>query len=73
VRQTIIQPNGSSGWPIKHWDTTAGDLLKFRDEKIIPAIENGLLPNPKAVAGGWCYWCPAKLHCRAYLLHTGKK
>lgn len=68
IRQTIIQPNGTTGWPIKHWDTTAGVLLKFRDEKIIPAIEIGLSPNPPAVAGSWCFWCPAKIHCKAYLL-----
>jgi len=73
VRQTIVQPNGTSGWPIKHWDTTAGDLLKFRDEKILPAIENGLSPNPKAVPGSHCYWCPAKIHCKAYLMSVGKK
>ena len=73
VRQTIVQPNGSSGWPIKHWDTTAGALLKFRDEKIIPAIEVGLSPNPPAVPGSWCYWCPVKIHCKAYLLQNGKK
>lgn len=72
-RQTIVQPNGKTGWPIKHWDTTAGALLKFRDEKIIPAIENGLSNNPKAVPGSWCYWCPVKFHCKAYLVHSGKK
>lgn len=73
MRHTIVQPNGTSGWPVKHWDTTAGDMLRFRDEKILPAIEIGLGPNPKAVPGSWCYWCPVKLHCHAYLLHTGKK
>lgn len=73
IRQTIVQPNGTTGWPIKHYDTTAGALLKFRDEKIIPAIEVGLSPNPKAVPGSWCFWCPVKLHCKAYLIAHGKK
>lgn len=72
VRLTIVQPNGSSGWPIKHHDTTAGVILKFKD-KVMAAIDEGLKDNPKAVAGSWCYWCPAKLHCHAYLIHTGKK
>ena len=72
VRLTIVQPNGASGWPVKHWDTTAGVILKFKD-KIDAAIENGLKENPKAVPGSHCFWCPAKIHCRAYLLHTGKK
>lgn len=73
MKHTIVQPNGKTGWPIKHYDTTAGDLLKFRDEKIIPAIENGMSANPKAVPGSWCFWCPVKLHCQAYLLAHGKK
>lgn len=73
VRQTIVQPNGASGWPIKHWDTDVEHLLKFRDDKIIPAIEVALSPNPPAVAGSWCFWCPAKLHCKAYLVKHGKK
>lgn len=73
IRQTIVQPNGTTGWPIKHWDTTAGDLLRFRDEKIIPAIEIGLSPNPPAHAGSWCFWCPVKPHCKAYLISRGKR
>lgn len=73
VRQTIVQPNGTSGWPVKHWDTDVEHLLKFKNEKIIPAIEIGLSPNPPAVAGSWCFWCPVKLHCKAYLMKTGKK
>lgn len=73
VRLTIVQPNGSSGWPIKDWDTDVRHLIKFKRDKIIPAIEVGLSSNPPAVAGSWCFWCPAKLHCKAYLVKAGKK
>lgn len=73
VRLTIVQPNGSSGWPVKNWDTDVEHLLKFKENKVLPAIDNGLGPNPKAVAGSHCFWCPAKIHCQAYLLHGKKK
>lgn len=69
---TIVQPNSSSGFTIKNWDTTVEYLLKFY-EKVQRAIEEGLKPEPKAVPGGWCYWCPAKMHCKAYLTKGGKK
>ena len=72
VELSIVQPNVSSGWPVKRWWTTVGHLLDFRP-KVMEAIEEGLKDNPKAVAGSWCYWCPAKLHCQAYLLHTASR
>lgn len=68
---TIVQPNGKSGWPVKNWVTEASVIYKFKD-KIDAAIDNGLSPNPKAVPGSWCYWCPVKPHCQAYLLSRGK-
>lgn len=71
VRLVIIQPN-STGFPVRPWDTTVEHVLKFRD-KVMMAIDEGLKPNPKAVAGSHCFWCPAKIHCKAYLIHTGKK
>lgn len=72
VTLTIVQPNASSGWPVKNWDTNVGYLLKFK-ETVDRAIEEGLKENPKAVAGHHCYWCPAKMHCQAFLIHKGKK
>ena len=66
LRLSIVQPNGKSGWPVKHWDTTPRAILAFRPE-VERAFEEGLKPEPKAVAGSWCYWCPAKMHCQAYL------
>lgn len=69
---TIVQPNGKTGWPVKDWRTDVATILKFKD-RIHAAIDNGLSANPKAVPGHWCYWCPVKLHCKAYLLAHGKK
>ena len=66
MRLSIVQPNVASGWPVKDWDTTVGHVIKFKD-KVHAAIDAALGPNPKAVAGSHCYWCPAKLHCQAYL------
>lgn len=68
---TIVQPNATSGWPVKNWETTVAHLLKFY-EKVQRAIEEGLKPEPKAVAGSHCYWCPAKIHCQAYLKNQKK-
>ena len=72
MRLTIVQPNGNSGWPVKNWDTDVEHLLKFY-EKVKRAIDEGLKENPKAVAGSHCFWCPAKIHCHAYLVHSGQK
>lgn len=72
MRLTIVQPNGKTGLPVKDWDTTAGQVMKFLP-KIEAAIEEGLKPNPKAVAGSHCFWCPAKLHCKEYLLKCHHK
>ena len=66
MRLTIVQPNATQGWPVKNWDTDVAHLLKFY-EKVQRAIDAALVENPKAVAGSWCYWCKAKMHCQAYL------
>lgn len=63
---TIVQPNGKTGLPVKNWDTTARQVIKFMD-KVNAAIDEGLKPVPKAVAGSHCFWCPGKMFCDAYL------
>jgi hypothetical protein len=69
---SIAQPNATSGFPLKHWNTDVDRLLKFY-EKVQRAFDEGLKENPKAVAGSHCYWCPAKINCEAYLINAGKK
>lgn len=67
VRLSIVQPNGKTGLPVKDWDTTVGHIQKTFMPKVERAMENGLSPNPVAVPGSHCFWCPAKMHCKAYL------
>lgn len=66
----IVQPNASTGWPVKRWDTTVGDILTFK-QKIVIAIEAANQPNPKGVPGAHCFWCPGKMHCPEYLKAQG--
>lgn len=66
LRLTIVQPNGSTGLPVKNWDTTMGHVRKFMD-KVHAAVDEGLKPVPKQKAGSHCYWCPAKAFCEEYL------
>ena len=71
ITLTIVQPNATSGWPVKNWETDVGHLLKFY-EKVKRAIDVALGPDPKAVAGSHCYWCPGKMNCKEYLKYAGK-
>jgi hypothetical protein len=70
VDLVILQPNASSGMPVKEWSTPVRTLLDFRG-KVEQAIERAERPNPQAVAGRHCYWCPGKLHCHEYLRTQG--
>jgi len=60
VRITIIQPR-AGGEPIRHADYTAGDLYKWRDEVLLPAIQ----AEPAFNAGAHCKFCArgAALRC----------
>lgn len=68
----IVQPNAATGWPVKRWSLTVGDIIDFKP-KIIIAIAEAQKPNPKGVPGSHCYWCPGKMHCKEYLISVGKK
>lgn len=72
VDLTIVQPNASSGWPVKHHRIDVDRVLEFKP-KIMIAIDNAMKDNPVAIPGKHCYWCPAKMHCEAYLYEKGKK
>lgn len=72
VDLVIVQPNATTGWPVKRWEVTAADILAFRP-KIERAIEAAEKPDPVGVPGAHCYWCPGKMHCKAYLVDAGKK
>jgi hypothetical protein len=72
VELVIIQPNGSSGWPVKTWHTEVKTLLQFQ-EKVLRAIDRADRENPPAVPGAHCFYCPAKMHCQEYLYSVGMK
>lgn len=72
VNLSIVQPNTTSGWPTKRWDTDVQTILDFRP-KVMAAIDAAMKDNPKGVPGKHCFWCPAKLHCEAYLHSIGRK
>lgn len=72
VELIIVQPRKKTGWPVDVWrtdvETIRGWFMKF-----LKAIERGKLPNPPAIAGSHCYWCPGKLHCDEYKSYHGMK
>lgn len=72
VTLTIVQPNASSGWPVKRHNLDVDRILEFKP-KIMIAIDKALGPNPQAATGKHCYWCPGKMHCEAYLHEKGMK
>jgi len=72
VELVIVQPNATTGWPVKRWETTVDELLEFRQEIII-AVERSMAPDPVGVPGPHCYWCPGKLHCVEYLKNHARK
>jgi len=63
VRLRIVQPRAfHPDGPIREWETTAEELLKWRDEVLKPAMlkaQTDKLLTP----GEWCRFCPAKVAC----------
>lgn len=47
---------------VREWETTAGEILVWGDEVLIPKMEATELDN-EFNAGQWCRFCPAKLFC----------
>ena len=72
ISLAIVQPRTTSGWPVKRYTPSVETLLKFKGE-VFRAIDAAQAPNPVGVAGDHCGYCPAKLHCPAYLKAHGAK
>lgn len=72
VTLLIVQPRTGSGWPVKRYTPPVRTLLEFKGE-VFRAIDAAQAPNPVGVAGDHCGYCPAKLHCPAYLKAHGAK
>lgn len=63
VRLRICQPRASHPeGPIREWPTTAGEIIHWGENVLIPAMEAAEIDNDFD-AGQWCRFCPAKLFC----------
>lgn len=61
IRMAIYQPRSPFGSPLKEETLTREDLLKYRDEVLIPDIKATEDPNAPLIPGEHCKksWCPA--------------
>lgn len=65
VRLTIVQPRAfHMDGPIREWETTAGEILEWGDNVLIPAMDRADI-DTTLTPGKWCRFCPAKLFCPA--------
>jgi hypothetical protein len=58
----VVQPRIEWMEPIRTWSTTAGYILKWAYETLIPRMSEVHKENEFS-AGEWCRFCPAKLAC----------
>lgn len=66
VRLTIVQPRAfHPDGTIRSWDTTVGEIRRWAEEELKPAMEATRDLDYLAL-GQWCRFCPAKLVCPAY-------
>lgn len=65
VRLTIVQPRcAESG--TTHWEIPVKELLRFKDEVLIPAVDATLSDDaPFAPSEKACHWCAGKAICPA--------
>jgi hypothetical protein len=64
VRMVIYQPrvHHHDGVIEDEWEITAGEVIAWGEEVLMPAMERAELENDFD-AGKWCRFCPAKLFC----------
>lgn len=62
VRMCIVQPR-SEGPSVKEWSIDLIDLLMWRDETLLPAIQRIIDGDNTLREGGWCRFCPALAAC----------
>lgn len=69
VRLTIIQPKlVVKGFePVRYWETTVDDLLKFAEEMKLRAEETDKPDAPLVPGDSQCKWCEHKGACSAYI------
>lgn len=63
VRLSIVQPRAFHfDGPIRTWETTAGEIIHWAENELIPAMERADF-DTTLDPGKWCRFCPAKLFC----------
>lgn len=53
-------------WESEPWVVSVKKLAKFKKEVLLPAFFKAYGINPEAIAGDWCQYCSAKIHCREW-------
>lgn len=64
---TIIQPNAYGKNPVDSWVVPVGDLYKWAEEELGPAVDRTKDPDAPCVEGDWCCFCEAEGLCPAKL------
>ena len=66
VELVIVQPMGD-GPSIKRWTITVDDLMRWKDEVLLPAVLATYEPDAPCIAGPWCekHFCDARPVCPA--------
>ena len=64
---TIIQPNAYGKNPVDSWVVPVGDLYKWAEEELGPAVDRTKDPDAPCIEGEWCCFCEAAGICPAKL------
>ena len=62
---TICQPR-ASGDPLRHYETTLGELHDWRMQEVYPALVRISEGDPAEVTGSYCRWCVRSNVCKAF-------
>jgi hypothetical protein len=65
VTLTICQPR-IGGDPLRSYETTLGELYRWRGNVVRPAICKIIMGDTTEVAGVHCRWCVRKTECKAF-------
>lgn len=65
VRLTVSQPR-IPGDPLRHYQTTLGDLWQWQDFEVTPAVTKIKAGDETEIAGAHCRWCVRKTECAAF-------
>ena len=72
VEATVHQPRFPDVAPVRTHTLSAADLLRWRDETLLPGIAASEAEDAPLNAGDHCMFCPAKTACMAYLTRPKK-